>query len=224
MHSVLGPAFTPKAYARRVTDRTPEDWEALARAEPYFAVLANGSDAGVGASKTATDEFFETGEADVAALLQATASVLGRGVPLTSVLDFGCGAGRLTIPLARRAVRVVACDVAPTMLLHARRNAATAALQNVTYLLAAEALRLPPGSFDFVVSLLVLQYVPPADGYALIRSLTRLLTPGGVAALHVIAYDERRVQRAIAQAGGVLVTRLPLGPGEVLVIERERPS
>jgi cyclopropane fatty-acyl-phospholipid synthase-like methyltransferase len=203
-----------------VTVRTTEDWEALARAEPYFAVLANGSDADVAASKTATDEFFETGEADVAALLQAMASVLGRGVPLTSALDFGCGAGRLTIPLARRAVRVVACDVAPTMLLHARRNAATAALQNVTYLLAEETLRLPPASFDFVVSLLVLQYVPPADGYALIRSLTRLLTSGGVAALHVIAYDERRSRRAVDQAGGVLVARLPLGPGQVLVIER----
>jgi SAM-dependent methyltransferase len=203
-----------------VTYRTAADWEALARAEPYFAVLANGSDGDVAANRVATAEFFATGEADVAGLLQAVASLLGRKVVMTSALDFGCGTGRLTIPLATRAERVVACDIAPTMLAHARRNAEAAGLQNVTFLLAEEALDLPAGSFDFIASLLVLQYVPPAAGYALIRSLTRLLAPGGIAALHVIGYDERLAQRSVARASGTLVARLPMGPGEVLVIDR----
>jgi SAM-dependent methyltransferase len=212
------------AYAASVTHRTAEDWEALARDEPYFAVVASGTDADVVANSVATAEFFETGEADVAALLEATASVLGRAAGLTSTLDFGCGTGRVTIPLARRAARVVACDIAPTMLLHARRNAEAVALQNITYLLAEEALRLPAASLDFIVSLLVLQYVPPAAGYPLVRTLTRLLRPGGVAALHVVGYEERLVQRAVAQAGGRLISRMRLGDGDVLVIVPDRTS
>ncbi|HWS73171.1 MAG TPA: class I SAM-dependent methyltransferase, partial [Thermoanaerobaculia bacterium] len=216
----------------RVTNRTAEEWEALARDEPYFGILTDGGDVDVRASSSASAEFFRTGEEDIAALLAAITSVVGRKLPLRAVLDFGCGAGRLTIPLARRAANVVACDVAPTMLLHARRNAEAEGLQNVTYLLADEAVRLPHGSFDFICSLLVLQYVAPAAGYPLIAELTRLLAPGGVAALHMMlaraggdpraenAYDERRVQRSVAAAGGRLVSRLPLGAGDVLLIDQ----
>lgn len=133
----------------------------------------------------AAGEFFDTGEADVSTLLATIASLLSRNIALTSVLDFGCGAGRLTLPLARRAGRVVACDLSPTMLMHARQSAGRAGLQNISFLLADELTELAPASFDFVCSLLVLQYVPPSDGYALIARLVGLLAAGGVAALHL---------------------------------------
>ncbi len=168
-----------------VKDRRASDWEELARREPYFAVLTDGGLPGVESNSIATAAFFETGEADVSSLLAAIASLLGHEIPLTSALDFGCGAGRLTLPLARRAVRVVACDIAPTMLAHARQNAEDAGLRNVTFIESHELAGLPPGHFDFVCSLLVLQHIPPVDGYALIRTLLSVLAPGGVAALHV---------------------------------------
>jgi SAM-dependent methyltransferase len=166
-------------------NRDAADWEELARREPYFPVLTNEGFLGVESSSIASTEFFDTGEADISSLLGAIASLLGREIPLTSALDFGCGAGRLTLPLARRAVRVVACDVAPTMLAHARQNAEGAGLHNVTFIESGELARLPRGCFDFVCSLLVLQYIPPAVGYGLIRTLLSLLAPGGIAALDV---------------------------------------
>jgi 2-polyprenyl-3-methyl-5-hydroxy-6-metoxy-1,4-benzoquinol methylase len=156
-----------------VTHRTPSDWEELARREPYFPVLTN---------KGVRDEaFLESGEADIALLLPAIAALLGRDVPLTSVLDFGCGAGRLTIPLARRAVRVVACDVAPSVLEHARKNVRDAALSNVAFVEAREV----EGQFDFICSLLVFQHIRPAEGYKIVRNLLRLLSPHGVAVLQL---------------------------------------
>ncbi len=109
----------------------------------------------------------------------------GHEAALTSSLDFGCGVGRLTIPLARRAERVTACDIAPTMLVHARANAERAGLRNVTYIESDELLALPDGTFTFIGSLLVLQYVPRPIGYDLIRTLVRLLAPGGIAVLQV---------------------------------------
>jgi SAM-dependent methyltransferase len=156
-----------------VSHRTPSDWENLARREPYFPVL---TDEGV-----RDEAFLESGEADIALLLPAVASILGREVPLTSVLDFGCGAGRLTIPLARRAVRVVACDIAPSVLEHARKNVREAGLSNVTFVEPREL----AGAFDFVCSLLVFQHIRPADGYELIRALLRLMNPRGVAVLQL---------------------------------------
>jgi SAM-dependent methyltransferase len=162
-----------------VTDRYAAEWEALARREPYFTLLTDTS------TTVPTAAFFDAGEADVSTLLGTIASLLSRELPLTSVLDFGCGAGRLTLPLARRATRVMACDLSPTMLLHARQNAERAGLHNISFLLAEKLAELAPATFDFICSLLVLQYVPTADGYALIARLAGLLAPGGVAALHL---------------------------------------
>ncbi|MEO8378856.1 MAG: class I SAM-dependent methyltransferase [Acidobacteriota bacterium] len=166
-------------------DRHADDWEELAQREPYFAVLTNEGYLGAGGNREATAAFFETGEADVAALLPALETMLGRPVPLGSVLDFGCGVGRLTLPLARRASKVTGCDIAPTMLAHARDNAIAAGITNVSFLQSDALAGLPEGQFEFVCSLLVLQHIPPEAGYTILRSLLRLLAPGGVAALHV---------------------------------------
>jgi SAM-dependent methyltransferase len=161
------------------------DWEELARRTPYFRVLTNEGVLEVEGGDVATPEFLETGEADIASLLGAAASIIGHGVPLTTSLDFGCGAGRLTLPLARRSTHVVACDISPTMLAHVRQNAAGAGLHNITLIETDQLDRLPDGRFDFICSLLVLQYIPRSNGYKLVRTLSRLLAPGGVAILQV---------------------------------------
>lgn len=195
-----------------MTDRYAAEWEELARREPYFTLLTDAS------NSVPTAEFFDTGEADVSRLLATIASLLRRDIPLTSVLDFGCGAGRLTLPLARRATRVVACDLAPTMLVHARQNAVSAGLHNISFILADEFAELAPASFDFVCSLLVLQYVPPADGYALIARLVKLLAPGGVAALHLTVQRPgsgvRRLVRFMRAPRFTHYRRTVIHPGE----------
>lgn len=237
-------------------DRTAGEWEELARREPYFPVL---SDEGV-----RDVDFLKTGEEDIVALLAAIASILGRDPPLAAALDFGCGAGRLTLPLARRATRVVACDIAPTILKHARQNAHEAGLRNITFIETGELAGLPDGQFDFVCSLLTFQHIPPAEGYGLMRTLLRLLAPGGVAALQltleppggglqrlarmlhtsrfvhrvmphdirrpswmqVNAYDERVVNRIIAESGASLIGRFSTTEGDtagtVLIAEKRQ--
>jgi len=212
-------------------DDRAAQWERLARHEPYFPVLANGE-------STASDAFFQTGEDDIAALLAAITTLCGREPSLESVLDFGCGAGRLTLPLARRAGQVLACDIAPTILSHAQQNAERAGLTNVRFHPCDDVLASTAPSFDFVCSLLVFQYIPPSTGYPLIRSLTERLKSDGIAALqlrlhqtdrlHRLAnlrrrasiapdasvvqtyrYDERLVARAVEQGGGSIVALLP---------------
>ena len=174
-------------------------WEELARREPYFPVLTHEGFSEVGSNSVATAAFFETGEADISSLLQAMASLLGREVRPSLTLDFGCGVGRLTLPLARRSAQVVACDIAPTMLTHARKNLEGAGLENVRFLLTDELTSLSARDFDFVCALLVFQHIPPPDGYALIRTMLNLLAPGGVAALHVILEPSGSRQLRVAR-------------------------
>lgn len=203
----------------RVKDRHALDWEELARREPYFAVLTQEDFLGVEGSDLASAAFFETGEADILSLLAEIASLLGREIPLTSTLDFGCGVGRLTLSLARRAVRVVGCDVAPTMLAHARQNAERAGLSNITFIESHELAGLSRGQFDFVCSLLVLQHIPPGAGYQIIRTLLSLLAPGGIAALHVTFARPGGALRRLARA---IRARSPLVHRVTGVIRRER--
>lgn len=213
------------------------DWETLARQQGGFTVLDHEG------NEVATPEFLATGEADLAALLSASTTILGRDVPLTNALDFGCGAGRLTLPIARRAQSVTAYDIAPTMLAHARRNAERAGLHNITYTST-----LPDAQFTFICSMLVFQYIPRHIGYGLIRTLVRLLAPGGVALLHVMLaprgealrqyvrfhrgatpsaagceYDERRVLKEVEAGHARIAARFPApvgnADGAVFLIE-----
>jgi len=133
------------------------DWDDLALVDPYWAVLtAEGKREG----GWDLDEFFETGEADVAQIL-ATADQLGRPARRERALDFGCGVGRLTRALARRFDEAVGVDVSARMLEQARRlNADT---PNVTFASTDEP---APGHFDLVIANLVLQHLP---GRALAR-------------------------------------------------------
>jgi SAM-dependent methyltransferase len=52
--------------------------------------------------------------------------------PDMTVLDVGCGAGRMAIPLAKRVRHVTALDQAPAMLELTKKNAEAESLQNIT--------------------------------------------------------------------------------------------
>ena len=127
------------------------DWDDLALVDPFWAVLAADGKRGGGWE---LGEFFSTGEAEVELIL-ATAAQLGRPSRHERALDFGCGVGRLTRPLARRFDEAVGVDVSERMHKHARRlNADTS---NVTFINAGHP---PAGRFDLVVANLVLQHLP----------------------------------------------------------------
>ena len=120
------------------------------------------------------ERFWEHGERDLRTLLDA-AGVTVRQEEV--VLDLGCGVGRLTRVLARRAAHVIALDVSPEMLRRAQEL--NAALNNVTWLLGdGESLTgIEDASLDGAVSHVVFQHIPDAKvtlGY--VEELARVLT------------------------------------------------
>src|SRR5580658_8467087 len=93
-------------------------WDALARDDPFWAVLTESQKQG---NRWAIDEFFSTGVAEVEKDV-ARARECAPGLRMGSALDFGCGAGRLTQALARHFERVCGVDISGRMVALAREH------------------------------------------------------------------------------------------------------
>jgi SAM-dependent methyltransferase/uncharacterized protein YbaR (Trm112 family) len=123
-----------------------------------------------------------------------------------SVLDVGTGSGRHARIAANLGARVVAVDLGASIDV-ARRNLPP---DVITVQADAEALPLPPASFDFVMSIGVLHHLP--DTERALRGLVRYVRPGGH--LHVYLYwdpprrSHRFILRGVTQVRR-LTTRLP---------------
>ena len=103
-----------------------------------------------------------------------------------TVLEVGCGIGRLTRVLAPRARRVIALDVSPEMLRRAQE--ANPTLENGEWLHGdgSTLAGVDDASVDAVVSLVVFQHIPdPAVTLAYVREMGRVLRPGGWTAFQV---------------------------------------
>jgi SAM-dependent methyltransferase len=186
--------------------RPDENWEELARAEPYYGVLTDEAFLGAAQSPDAVRQFFTTGEADAAWLLDLAIRVAENDFRPLSALDFGCGVGRLALPMARRVAQVMGVDVAPTMIDLAIRHRDAAGLANIQFCALSEA-QARQESFDFVYSLIVLQHIPPAAGYEWIGWLLDRVTPNGVAALHIVV---NRPGGWLRRTGRQLRSRFPI--------------
>lgn len=98
------------------------------------------------------------------------------GLSPRSVLDAGCGTGRVAIDLARRGVDVVGVDPAPAMIDTARRDA-----PELTWVEADMAQVELDRRFDVVVMAgNVPLFTPPGTQGALVAGCARHLVPGGL--------------------------------------------
>ena len=98
-----------------------------------------------------------------------------------SVIEIGCGAGALTLPLAAAVGeqgRVVAVDIAEPMLAAARQRIEERGLRNVTLHLGdAQVFGFEPAAFDLVTSRMGVMFF--ADPAAAFRNIGTALKPGG---------------------------------------------
>lgn len=113
---------------------------------------------------------------------------LARVAPGEAVLDVGCGTGTLAIAAKRRAGAsgvVHGIDASPEMIERAQRKAAKKAAEVAFEIATVEALPFPDGSFDVVLSTLMLHHLPRAVREQCAREMRRVLKPGG----RVLAVD-----------------------------------
>src|SRR5690242_14853275 len=155
---------------------TRKRWDKAARLEPYYSVLARPEFLMTNAADS-RQAFFDSGERDVDALLQFIRSVAPHH-PIERVLEFGCGPGRLLAPFARRGFDVTGADNSPAMLDVARANLASYQITNVR-LVDVDELARSQAQFDVINVVQVLQAIDNDETADTLRTLARLLAPGG---------------------------------------------
>jgi 2-polyprenyl-3-methyl-5-hydroxy-6-metoxy-1,4-benzoquinol methylase len=197
-------------------------WDRLAR-DPYYAVINAETNRSARFTDDARRELVDSGERDVAQTVDDIRRWIAPDFLPNETVDFGCGVGRLTIPLARLSQHVTGIDISQAMLAEARRNCLDAHVDNATFVASDEYFGSGAGAtrVDFVHAFIVFQHIPPRAGLWLANELVRRLRPGGIGALH-FTYARRAnplrvaVNRLRRYVPGVnraanLVQRRPIG-------------
>ena len=180
--------------------RTDKDWEKWGVTDPYFGVCSDDKFHTDAMTPEARASFFQSGEIHVAQTWQRIEHSFGVGFSPMTVLDFGCGVGRLMIPFARRAPRVVGVDISPSMLAEAKRNCADAGVSGVEFVQSDDGLSRIQGEFDLVHSHIVLQHIPWVRGRTIVATLAGHVAPNGVLAVQLLSsYDASPLVRALVK-------------------------
>lgn len=153
-----------------------KNWEKLAAEDPLWAVLTDPSKRG---RKWKLDDFLETGEQQVQLVMKKMGD-LGIGFPTGKAMDFGCGVGRLTRPLAARFGEVYGVDISSRMVNLAREYVKEG---NCHFIVNTrdDLSMFQDGEFDFVLSMLTLQHVKPVHSMKYVSDFIRVLSPRGAA-------------------------------------------
>ena len=170
---------------------TDAAWEAWGQRDPYFAVITDPKFRRSMITEEHRREFFESGKSHAHGVLTIIRNQVNPHFAPRRVLDFGCGVGRVLIPLAAVSEEAVGLDVSPAMLAEARRNCEESGVTNVKLLPSDDELSQLSGQFDLVHSAIVFQHIPVDRGRSIFSRLLQRIAPGGVGAIQ-LTYSKTR--------------------------------
>jgi SAM-dependent methyltransferase len=150
------------------------DWDARARKDAFFYIASWRKD-------WSAADFLKSGEEDYQRLVAPFLSRQGFAPDGKTMLELGCGAGRMTHGFASRFRQVIALDISAQMLDRAQQTLPN--LENIAWTQAngVDLHGVPSESVDCVFSYLVLQHLPDERlVHAYIREMLRVLKPSGM--------------------------------------------
>lgn len=167
-------------------NKTINTWKTFGKEDPYYGVLSDEKYRMNNLTDKGIDEFFKTGIDYTEATLTRISQHHKADISAASILDFGCGLGRLTIPFSKiTSGSVVGIDVSPDILEKARFHAKELQAENIEYILFDGKVLPEVGQFDFINSYIVLQHIEKKIGFSLIKQLLERVKIGGLVQLHV---------------------------------------
>ena len=194
-----------------------KEWRLWGRLDPLYGVASWRGKAKDEAAPWTVEEFFELGVRDWADFKKYWERY---GLATESVLEIGCGAGRITKQLASSFARVVAVDVSDSMVAVAREHITS---PHVTFhVVDGATLPVPDASIASVFSCHVFQHFESiAIAEQNFREIARALRPGGTMMIHLPIYDwpassallrgvyalRRSADQVAARVGRVLMDR-----------------
>jgi 2-polyprenyl-3-methyl-5-hydroxy-6-metoxy-1,4-benzoquinol methylase len=181
-------------------DNPNNSWDHFGKKNPYYGVLSDEKFRTQNLSEGNRQLFFQSGVEHVDQLLQAVQKHFGSFHSHVKALDFGCGVGRLLIPMAGHFEQVVGMDISSAMISEAKSNLNNMGIQNATLLRSDADLSWDKlQNFDFVHSYIVFQHIPIENGQNLFFRLVDALAPRGIAALHITLFRSSSPQHRLLQ-------------------------
>lgn len=201
-------------------DGSDKSWEYFGKHDPYYGVITSSEFQQANLNQEAKARFFESGQHHIDRVLNIIQTHLIPGFIPTKALDFGCGVGRLTIPLASVCTSVIAVDVSESMLKEAKANCDQRGLANVQFVTSEQALAECSDPIDFLHSFIVFQHIPPQRGEAIVRQLLDRLQVGGVGVLHFTYLRKASLRERIVYWA---TNSVPLLNGVINLVYRKKP-
>ena len=192
----------------QTAERMRRFWDERAREDAWYFV-----DSRLDYRSPDADRFWRGGEEVIELILGAVGVEIR---PTDVVLDIGCGLGRLTRAIAKRARRAIGVDVSREMIERAREL--NAHLTNVEWVLGdgVSLAAIEDEGVDGVISHVVFQHIPdPRVTLGYVREMGRVLRPGGWAAFQVSTNpDVHRPRSSPGRRLLALAGRAPRGQGD----------
>lgn len=157
-----------------------EKWDKFGEENPYYAVLTLDQYDKDNFSTDARDEFFGTGFNYINRIWNEIKIRFDEDFKPRNALDFGCGVGRLVIPLAEKSEKVVGIDISEQMLKTAKENSLKYGFENTSFFQTDEFFSKNKETFDLIHSIIVFQHINPKIGLSIFENLIKVLNEGGI--------------------------------------------
>jgi SAM-dependent methyltransferase len=151
-----------------------QDWDERAKKDAFYYIATWKED-------WDPEQFFQSGEQDYQTFVEPVLAKLQFEPKGKTMLEIGCGVGRMTRSFAQRFGRVVALDVSAEMLRQGRDFHEQ--MGNIVWVLGngTDLSMFKDDTFDFVFSYLVLHHLPTKElTLNYIREMLRVLKNGGI--------------------------------------------
>jgi ubiquinone/menaquinone biosynthesis C-methylase UbiE len=168
-----------------------KQWEKYGSKDPYFGVLSSDKYRINNLNNDAYLDFFKSGDEDLKIIISNIKKYLDASFEPRQSLDFGCGVGRILIPLAKNSLHVVGLDISESMLAEAQRNCELNHLQNIELIKSDDEFSgIAEKKFNFMHSFIVFQHISPKRGEKILQNMLNHLESHGVGVLHFTYYRE----------------------------------
>ncbi len=145
---------------------------------------------------TTQEDVLRRGSKRVESIAEAIEQATGATLDGRTALDYGCGVGRIAVPLAERCERVYGMDLSAPILRDARANAERMNVENFETLEVPQLAGLA-GRYDLLISLNVLQHIRTREGERIFEQLVTGLGPGGVGFVNVVVRPPRPLRSVL---------------------------
>lgn len=168
-----------------------KNWEGLAQNDALWSILTDNKQKG---EKWDKEQFYASGKNEVDGILGFLDGQHMVPIDKQKVLDFGCGAGRISRGLSSHFDKVIGVDASPTMVELAKAEHKEVGDKIEFVLNQEEGLaQFEEGSFSMTFSVITLQHIPSEQSVGFIKEFIRLIKPGGLAVFQIPTKDVRKL-------------------------------